>query len=326
MSASNRQVLIARVYKVLKNHYKPVRPPADRSVLEHLLYACCLEDAPFDAADEAFAKLQQVYFDWNEVRVTTVTELAETLSCLPEPPAAAGRLKRTLQSVFEAYYAFDLEPLTKQNLGKAVKELETVNGVTPFAVAYVSQHGLGGHAIACCRGVFGAFEELGIISSAEAAKRRVPGLERAISKAKGVEFASLLHQFGAEYFIAPRSGRVRAVVTEVGVTAKEEGRAEEEDKEQAAKRAEDVPAEPSATAAEEAEGAEGAERKERNEPPVTDPSAEPLSGRTRKPAATKRPGPPKSSKVEPDPEPAAQNPSAEYKKSTTKQLSRKKPR
>jgi endonuclease-3 len=83
MSTPNRSALINAAYKLLKEHYQPCQPPADRTLFEHLMYACCLEDARPEAADEAFARLQQTFFDWNEVRVTTVTELAETLSPLP---------------------------------------------------------------------------------------------------------------------------------------------------------------------------------------------------------------------------------------------------
>lgn len=221
MTSSNRQTLIAKVFKVLKNHYKPVKPPCERSVLEHLLYACCLENSHFEAADEGFARLQQSYFDWNEVRVTTVTELAETLSCLADPTAAAARLKRCLQSVFETHYAFDLEGHKKGNLGKAVTEVEALSGTTPFVVAYVTQNGLGGHAIPCSQGIFDAFEILEVITPAEAAKHRIPGLERAVAKSKGVEFASLLHQLGADYFAAPFGARTRAVLTEIDPASKE---------------------------------------------------------------------------------------------------------
>jgi endonuclease III len=221
MTTSNRQTLIAKVFKVLKNHYQPVKPPVERPVLEHLLYACCLENSHFEAADEGFARLQQSYFDWNEVRVTTVTELAETLACLADPSAAATRLKRCLQSVFETHYAFDLESLRKQNLGKAVKDIMTLSGTTPFTVAYVTQNGLGGHAIPCSQGVIDAFEVLEIITPAEAAKRRVPGLERAVAKSKGPELASLLHQLGADYFAAPFDTRVRSILAEIDPAARD---------------------------------------------------------------------------------------------------------
>jgi endonuclease III len=221
MSASNRSALINKTYKVLKNYYAPVTPPADRSVLDHLLYACCLQNASPEAADEAFAKLQQAFFDWNEVRVTTVIELAETMSALPDAAEAATRLKRSLQHIFETHYSYDIEELKKQNLGKAAKELESIRGTTPFTVAYVTQHGLGGHSIPVASGVVQSLKVIGIISEAEAKKKRVPGLERAIPKTKGIEFASLLHQLGAEFYVSRNSSKIRSIILAFNPEAKE---------------------------------------------------------------------------------------------------------
>jgi endonuclease-3 len=220
MSVPNRSAILNATHKVLKKHYEPFKPPADRSVLEHLLYACCLENAQPEAADEAFARLQQAFFDWNEVRVTTVTELAEALSSLPDAPEAATRLKKSLQHIFETHYSYDIEPLKKQNLGKAVKELQGVRGTTPFVVSYVTQHGLGGHSIPVSHGTIGVLRVVGAVSDTEAKRRRVPGLERAISKAKGIEFASLLHQLGAEFHASPYSSKVRSIVLEINPEAK----------------------------------------------------------------------------------------------------------
>jgi endonuclease III len=220
MSTPNRASKITKAHKVLKKHYKPY-VVADRPILEHLLYACCLQSAAHEAADEAFAKLQQAYYDWNEVRVTTISELAEVMSCLPRPAETASRLKRTLQSVFEAYYSFDLDGLKKENIGKSVKQLERLNGVTDFALAFVIQNGLSGHAIAVSNAACEALRVLGIITDEEAAKRKVPGMERAIAKSKGVEFGSLLHQLGADYTAAPFSTRVRAVLLEIAPDAKD---------------------------------------------------------------------------------------------------------
>ncbi len=319
MTSSNRQTQIAKVFKVLKNHYKPVKPPCERSVLEHLLYACCLENSHFEAADEGFARLQQSYFDWNEVRVTTVTELAETLSCLADPSAAAARLKRCLQSVFETHYAFDLESLKKGNLGKAVTEVEALSGTTPFVVAYVTQNGLGGHAIPCSQGIVDAFEILEVITPAEAAKLRIPGLERAVAKSKGVEFASLLHQLGADYFAAPFGARTRAVLTEIDPTSKERLPSR-------GNKGESAPARTTAPASarpqreqakppdsEVARSAEPKKRKSSGDKP-DEPPAKP----TKKAMAKEEPG--KGSTAEPA------DSASEPKKSTSKQLSRKKPR
>src|ERR1043165_5050261 len=107
MTTPNRTAIISKVYKVLKKHYKPLSPPTDRTALEHLLYGCVLENSRYDAADEAFAKLKELYFDWNEIRVTTVTELAEGMAGIPDAMGAAQRVKRSLQSIFASSYSFD---------------------------------------------------------------------------------------------------------------------------------------------------------------------------------------------------------------------------
>ena len=71
----------------------------------------------YDAAEQVFKTLKDDYFDWNEVRVSTIRELAEVTKPLNDPADAATRLKQMLQSVFERDYSFDLEPLKKQNIG-----------------------------------------------------------------------------------------------------------------------------------------------------------------------------------------------------------------
>ena len=222
MTASNRSAMLAKIHKVLKKHYKLAEPPGERSLLEHLLYACCLENTRPEAADEAFAKLQQSFFDWNEVRVTTVSELAELLGNLPHPVKSAQQLKRALQSVFEAHFAFDIEFLAKQNLGKSEKDLERYTLGNPFLIAYVVQHGLGGHSIPVCQGTVEALLALAVVTPAEALKMQVPGLERAIPKNKGVEFASLLHQLGADYAASPPfSQKFKAVLLEIDPDVKD---------------------------------------------------------------------------------------------------------
>jgi endonuclease-3 len=219
MNTPNRATQIAKLQKILKKHYKPVSTP-QRSLLEHLLYACCLENAPFDKADDAFAQLQQTYFDWNEVRVTSANELAEIFHGLPKPLAAAQRVKKVLQGMFDATFTFDLEPLKKQNLGKAQKDIEKF-GATPFALAYVTQVALNGHAIAADEGTYDILVISGIITDADAAKLQTPGLERAVPKNKGHEFFSELHQFSADYFASPNSTRIKGILGELVSDLKE---------------------------------------------------------------------------------------------------------
>jgi endonuclease III len=220
MTASNRASKIDALFKSLKKHFKPSPEAPERSVLEHLLYACCLEDARCDQADEAFAKLQQTYFDWNEVRVTTISELAQCLHSLPQADQAASRIKQCLQSLFEARYQYELDDLKKANLGKAVAELEAWKGMSPFVASYVSQQALGGHSIPISQVIIESLVQCEILTTAEAEKKSVPGMERAIPKNKGSEFGSLLLQFATEMKAHPKSGPVQSVLKDLGVTYK----------------------------------------------------------------------------------------------------------
>jgi len=199
MTAKNRPEQIGKLHTELKKHFKAAPPSPGRPLMEHVLYASLLEDTPADLADEGFAKCEQEFFDWNEVRVTTVTELAEVLSRLPSANAAAMRLKKNLQSIFETFYNFDIDYLKKENLGKAVAKFEAMPGISPFVLSYLVQHGLGGHAIPVDSCSMKIMMLSGIVSDTEASSGKVPGLERTIPKNRALEFSSLLHQAGIAF-------------------------------------------------------------------------------------------------------------------------------
>ena len=213
----NRSAIYTKCHKVLKKHYKPVAPP-NLSVLETLMYAFCLENSTHETAEQSFERLKNDYYDWNEVRVTTVTELSGSMQGAHE---SAANLKRTLHSLFEIHYSFDLEALRKQNIGKAVKQFEKYDGITPFAVAYTVQSALAGHSIPIDKGVVLVLYAIGAINEDEVAKGAAPGLERAIPKSKGAEFGSLIHQVGVDLMASPFSPKVRAILTEIASDAKE---------------------------------------------------------------------------------------------------------
>ncbi len=125
MATQNRSALIGRVLKVIRKQFKPVPPPPkDRTLFEHLLFACLVEDSPNEPAEQTLAALKQDYFGWNEVRVSTIRELTDALKRLVNPADSAARLKQTLHSVFESVYEFDIETMKKQNIGLSAKTLQ----------------------------------------------------------------------------------------------------------------------------------------------------------------------------------------------------------
>lgn len=345
MATNNRAAIIDKLQKVLKKHYEPVTPP-QRTLMENLLYACCLEDAPHDKADDCFAKVQASYFDWNEVRVTTGRELGEVFSGIPNSISNALNLKNTLQSVFESQYTFDLEPMRKQNLGKTVALLESYKGTTPFTIAYVTQMNLGGHAIPLGNGGMDIMYIIGAVNEKEAAAGKVPGLERAIPKAQGVEFASLLHQLAADLIASPFSQKVRGILLEVDPDCKarlpkridkKKLEAEKKRKEEAERKQKEAEEAAAKKEAAEKKKAEAAAKKTRK---ATKEDAKPAAAKkaVKKKVATKKSSPTKKAATKKtDKKTAPKKKTAKKKlvkkatkktakKSASKQLARRKPR
>lgn len=221
-SQPNRQQLVTKLQKALKATYKPVPANTTRSVLEQVLFACCLENAHHAAAEKAFETLMKGYFDLNEVRVTTVAELAESLVGLPDPARAALSLRRVLQGVFESTYSFSLDHAKKHSVAHGIKTLENLHGIPPFVVASIASTTLGGHAIPLDRGALSGLYLCGIISQEEYDTGVAPGLDRLIPKRGGPEFSSLLHQFGADCISSLHGVNVRKIVQAVNPTAAKE--------------------------------------------------------------------------------------------------------
>jgi endonuclease-3 len=219
--ATNRSAMLNKLHKVLKKRFKPYAPNLRLPVLEQLVFACCLEDSQEQDAQRAFNAVEEQFFDWNEVRVSSAKELSEVMQMLSFPREAALRLKKTLQSVFEANYSFDLDKLKKENLGVASKKLNKYEGVTPFAVAFVTQTALGGHAIPVSRGALEALYILGTINEKEKKSYNIPGMERAIPKSKGIEFGSLLNQLGCQLRRSPYGTATRKILLDIAPDAKE---------------------------------------------------------------------------------------------------------
>lgn len=220
MAGTNRTTLINKLRNALRKRYKPHAAAADRNILQHLLYACCLENAEHQGADDALAAVSETFFDWNEVRVSTAKELSEVMNQVPDPLAAAQRVRRCLQALFEQTYAFDLETLKKLGLGQAAKRLGDL-GATPFAVAYVTQAALGGHAVPTDANALKVLRLLGIVSQKEADAGAASGLERAVPKNKGAEFVSLLQQFAADFASDPYKSEYHQVLLEVAPDVRE---------------------------------------------------------------------------------------------------------
>lgn len=191
-TATNKQRLLSTLFTALRKRCEPVEPEA-RPVLEQFLYAICREGATRPQADQAFRNLQEHFFDWNELRVSSVREVEEALSNLTDAEARAHRLISFLQEVFETTFSFDLEALHKKGLKQAAKQLGRYQAANDYAVAWVLQHTLGGHAIPLDAPSLRLLRRLGLLDEAQDDPEALrASLEHLIPKSKGPLFVELV--------------------------------------------------------------------------------------------------------------------------------------
>jgi endonuclease-3 len=214
-TTTNKQRLVTQIFSALPKNQKHAEAPAEPGqlpVLEQFLYALCREGVTREKADEAYRFLRERFFDWNEVRVSSTRELEEAFDGYPDPEARSQRLIDFLQEVFETTFSFDLDPLHKKGLKQAAKQLSRYQAANDYAVAWVIQQSLGGHAIPLDVPTIRVLRRLGLIEAAQAAQSAQgqgagesdlealrASIEHLIPKIRGPLFSELVSALAAEY-------------------------------------------------------------------------------------------------------------------------------
>jgi endonuclease-3 len=170
-----------------------------RPVLQEFIYSLCREGASPEQAEQAYRFLRERFFDWNEVRVSSIRELEEAFAGLSNPEGRAQRLVAFLQEVFETTFSFDLDGLLKKGLKQAAKQLTRYQAADEYTGAWVVQRSLGGHAIPVDAPTLRCVRRLGLAEpGAEEAEVRA-SLEHLVPKAKGPQFTDALSHIAHEY-------------------------------------------------------------------------------------------------------------------------------
>ena len=193
-TTSTKQAFLEKAIAGLKKAHAVTESDDHRTVLEHLLYAVCREGVTTPEADAAFDRLRKHFFDWNEVRVSTVHEVEETLGKLPDAGEKARALVGVLQQIFEQTFTFDLQDLDKKGLKKAATQLSRFKGVNDYALAWVIQKALGGHAVPLDQPSMRVLGRLGVLDPTDNPEDVRGSVEHMVPKAKGTAFVELVSQ------------------------------------------------------------------------------------------------------------------------------------
>ena len=214
---TNKQQLLTHAQAALKKRFPlpALEPEAPRPLLEELLFAICREGSTTEDAEAAYGRLRKTFVDWNEIRVSTVQEVADALRPLPHAGPRAGWIIGVLHAVFEMNYSYDLgdmekkglkqaakqvsryfndNDLKKLGLKQAAKQIARFKQVNDFAVAWVVQRSLGGHAIPLDGPTVRVLHRLGVVDEVDPddLESLRGGIEHVIPKARGPEFTELM--------------------------------------------------------------------------------------------------------------------------------------
>jgi endonuclease III len=134
------------------------------------------------------------------VRVSSTRELDEAFAGYPDPESRAQRLIDFLQEVFETTFSFDLDPLHKKGLKQAAKQLSRYQAANDYAVAWVVQQSLGGHAIPLDTPTIRVLRRLGLIETDQGDPEALrASIEHLIPKIRGPLFSELVSALADEY-------------------------------------------------------------------------------------------------------------------------------
>jgi endonuclease III len=205
MATQSKAQFLNDVHALLKKRYKPAPAPPKLTVLEAAIYGICHEGATRAQAEKALQALKTGYFDWNEVRVSSLVELQAALdkAGIPDAEERAHRLRRFLRQLFEKIYSFNLESLTKKPLKDSIKALQEFDALHhDFVLATITRLALVGHAIGIDIPTRRALERLGVAEPATDDATLRAALERAVPKNRGTEFVDLIEDLAHDTCVA----------------------------------------------------------------------------------------------------------------------------
>ncbi|MEQ9411635.1 MAG: hypothetical protein RIK87_28230 [Fuerstiella sp.] len=196
--ASDKAQACKKLTALLQKDYGRSLPKLRLPVLETMLFAVCLEDNSWDNAEAGYQKLLKSYFDLNEIRVSSVGELEETLGDLRQADWKGLRIRSILRFVFESTYSFSFEKLAKLTLESAQKRLKKIDYLSPFITSFTLQQVLGAHVVCLDESTHRAAIHLGIVPPDSSIEEASEFLKGGLKKAEAFGFSCLLRSLATD--------------------------------------------------------------------------------------------------------------------------------
>ncbi len=196
--AADKSTVCRRLVQALQKLYGKTVPQIQLPVLETMLFAVCLEDNRWEQAETGLKRLIGSFFDLNEIRVSSVTELERALDGLSHADWKGMRIRAVLRHVFEGTYSFEFEKLRRMTLEQAIKALKKIQELSPFVRDFVLHEILGNHVVYLDQSMLTAARWLGLVPATADIAEASEYLKSGVRKSEVSEFCNLLKSLSTD--------------------------------------------------------------------------------------------------------------------------------
>ncbi len=187
-----------KILQILEKNYRKKIVEEPKSVLSQLIFSIIARNFTRKGAEKAFALIQEKFVDWNEVRISSVSEITEVLEAVKAPNVEkkAKNIKKILVDIYNDYHKISLEFVKNLNPEKTKKILEGLIGITPRVRDSVLLFALDYPVVPVVSPLARVVRRLGFVDFDESQKKIKQKLEALFPKSKIEKYTKLLIYHG----------------------------------------------------------------------------------------------------------------------------------
>ena len=136
---------LKRLYNRLKRASGKPQPPPPTDPTDEMMLALLVDQTTERRAETSLRRLKRAFVDYNEIRVTRLSEIEESILPLPDAAGKARAISLMLNAVFDRHHKISLVPVFELSKRDARKFLEKIS--TPAAAARVLLMTQAAHAV-----------------------------------------------------------------------------------------------------------------------------------------------------------------------------------
>lgn len=177
---------------------KPTRS-VKRPLLPAVVKAILAVDSTEKKVETAYARLQEEFVDWNEVRVTLPRDLATAIRGVGDELTKAEALRAVLTKVFADRQELYLDFLADMQSETLIAYLETIQNLRRLYQQAILVHALGHGALLIGTGALRVLKRVGVVPKQTKSDEAFDVLSAVIAKRRLLSFSLLIGQAATDF-------------------------------------------------------------------------------------------------------------------------------